>query len=86
MASPGAAGSAALIMEYFANSKYWATYCNKAYNFCKSFLPSGVLVKTLLLHSGSQMRMYNYGSEENNIDLGPTPDIYQVKYLIIYTM
>ena len=63
MASPGAAGTALLIRQYFSDSgpNFWNSLCNKKYLFCKSFLPSGVLVKAILLHSGSQMIKYDGG-------------------------
>ena len=57
MASPAAAGAALLIREYFmdTSNKFWSGLCNSAYKYCKSFTPSGVLLKALILHSGNRM-------------------------------
>ena len=46
MASPAAAGSGALIRQYFVDQtfRYWTTVCNSAYSMCKSFTPSGTIV------------------------------------------
>jgi len=57
MSSPAAAGVALLIRQYFSDTSntYWSSLCNSAYKSCKPFVPSGVLVKALLLHSGSSM-------------------------------
>ena len=77
MASPGAAGTAALIFDYFQNSKFWVTTCNQLYSFCKKFTPSDVLVKAAILHSGVSMSMYHFGDASQDVKLGLTPDIYQ---------
>ena len=63
MASPGAAGTALLIRQYFSDpgTKFWKSLCNIKYKFCKSFFPSGVLIKAILLHSGTQMIKYDGG-------------------------
>lgn len=74
MASPAAAGSAALIRQYFMQSKYWSTVCNTSYYYCKEFTPSGVLLKTLILHSGNKMNLFNGNTK---ITLGLQPDSYQ---------
>eukprot|EP01042_Synura_sphagnicola_P001243 gene1243-1406_t len=52
MAAPMAAGAAALIHQYFVDASFWASYCRPAYMYCRSFQPSGVLTKAVLLHSG----------------------------------
>lgn len=60
MASPAAAGAALLVREYFmvSSSVFWSGQCNSAYHTCHSFTPSGVLVKAILLHSGTRMVSY----------------------------
>ena len=73
----GAAGNAALVMDYFTNPNFWVKLCNSGYSLCRQFQPSGVLTKAILLHSGAQMSIYNYGTTESNVNLGATPDIYQ---------
>ena len=72
MASPGAAGLAALAKEYFERSDLWESACNKKYKFCQSYKISGVLTKALLLHSGTKMTVLNDG--DNNQILGDPPD------------
>lgn len=74
MASPAAAGAAAIIRQYFMDSKYWQRVCRKSYQSCGAFTPSGVLMKALVLHSGTGMDLYN-GKVKS--DLGNPPDIYQ---------
>jgi hypothetical protein len=65
MASPSAAGAAALIREYFIDEtfQFWAALCNGAYSNCRSFAPSGVLLKAILLQSGSPMMQYWVGND-----------------------
>lgn len=82
MASPSAAGSALLVRQYFTGKNFnvWTSMCNKAYAFCKNFVPSGVLVKALLLQSGSPMILYyKQGSDSSltNVMLSAPPDMYQ---------
>ena len=77
MASPVAAGTAALIRQYFIDQSFsfWTKHCNSAYAFCRPFTPSGVLVKATLLHSGTAMQQYWVG---DNLDaLGSPPDYKQ---------
>lgn len=60
MATPVVAGAAALIRQYFRDTKFWASYCNPLYDLCKqgSFSPSGFLTKAIILHSGSPMMTF----------------------------
>jgi hypothetical protein len=60
MATPAVAGAAALIRQYFRDSKFWASFCNPEYDLCKqgSFNPSGYLTKAIILHSGSPMMTF----------------------------
>ena len=76
MASPAAAGLALLIRQYFidSNSQFYLPVCLSSYKFCKSFSPSGVLIKAILLHSGQQMALWEGGG---GIPLGAPPDNYQ---------
>jgi hypothetical protein len=63
MATPAAAGIGLLVRQYFMSpsSAFWAGHCNLANSFCRAFTPSGVLVKAVLLQSGSAMRMFDGG-------------------------
>lgn len=74
MASPAAAGAAALIMQYFEDAGYWAKNCNKIYWFCKPIRPSGLLLKVILLHSGSQLTKKHGISDALDQLLGAPPD------------
>jgi hypothetical protein len=45
-----------LIRQYFKDidsNSFWIGVCNSNYESCKSFSPSGVLVKAVILHSGT---------------------------------
>jgi len=78
MATPAAAGIGLLIRQYFldVNHKFWTAICNPSYRSCKSFPPSGSLVKAILTHSGAGMQLFN-GGGSNDISLGMPPDYYQ---------
>jgi Subtilase family len=78
MASPAAAGVAALIRQYFIDrsKKFWSTICKSRYSFCKPFIPSGVLVKAVLLHSGKPMKAFWSGDNILPLKTSP-PDNYQ---------
>ena len=52
MATPLAAGAAALIQQYFKDPKFWASHCRTMYAYCKPFSPSAAMTKAALLHSG----------------------------------
>ena len=67
MATPIVAGTAALVIQYFKDPKFWVTYCNPAYVLCSNgaFSPLGPTVKALMMHSAVAM------------DRGPAPDVYQ---------
>lgn len=75
MAAPGAAGIAILIRQYFVDNEgvYWSAVCNLNYAFCSGFEPSGVLVKAVLLHSGSAMLDVNVNSGQQPIAAPPGP-------------
>ena len=78
MASPAAAGTALLIRQYFMdnNHQFWTKYCKTSYSMCQSFSPSGVLIKAALIHSGTQMAIYDgFANGYSNIQqLGAPPD------------
>lgn len=78
MATPGAAGNGLLIRQYFIdpNGKFWRAICNTNYRSCKSFNPSGVLVKAIAIHSGSRMTKFN-GGGDYDVYLGAPPDFIQ---------
>lgn len=85
MASPGAAGIAALIRQYFTDYRFWIKICESGDPSCRSFIPSGVLIKTIIIHSGNVMKQYNAGSK-GTIDISAgTPDKYQVITIFIFT-
>jgi hypothetical protein len=79
MAAPVVAGNVALIQQYFVDQAFWATICNADYPKCAdgAFQPKGSLIKALVLHSGSQMAMYEGGGFVGHVDLDHTPDFYQ---------
>ena len=75
MAAPSAAASGLLVRQYFADSRFWYNKCNRSYQLCKVFTPSGVLVKAMLLHSGSAMSLFNgQDGGKSDISLGSPPD------------
>jgi hypothetical protein len=75
MATPSTAGSALLVRDYFSinDTDFWIGMCNPAYAYCKAFTPSGLLVKAVLINSGSAMSLY-HGGGAADIPLGPPPD------------
>jgi hypothetical protein len=75
MATPAAGGVALLIRQYFS-STFWKSVCDPLYAYCKTFIPSGVLLKAILIHSGSAMTLYNGGGQKD-IKLGNPPDFMQ---------
>jgi hypothetical protein len=77
MASPGAAGAAAMVRQYFTDSNFWSKSCETGDPSCHSFVPSGVLIKTLMIHSGQSMSNYNGGSKGTTSLSSGTPDKYQ---------
>lgn len=78
MASPAAAGNAALIRQYFSDSsgKFWSGSCKSVYRSCRSFTPTGYLVKAIIIHSGVQMTLFN-GGGEYDVQLKKPPDFMQ---------
>lgn len=83
MATPAAAGAAALLRQYFedADKKFWTKVCYPSSDaFCSAFTPSGVLLKALMLHSGDQMSLYHNGNKNEDVKLSTSfgkPDFYQ---------
>ena len=82
MASPSAAGAACLVRQYFIDNSFWNSVCSPGKKSgspsgCQSFTPSGVLVKAILLHSGSQMTLFDFGDPsqpQRTVSLGNPPD------------
>lgn len=76
MATPVTAGTAALVLQYFKDAKFWAKYCNPAYTLCAkgAFSPKGALIKALLLHSAVPMSTY---VAYQSLPLKKPPDTYQ---------
>lgn len=85
MATPAAAGAAALMRQYFEDreGRFWTQSCKPSDDlFCKAFTPSGMLLKALMIHSGNPMSLYHYGSSSRDVDLTGSgtegkPDAYQ---------
>jgi hypothetical protein len=77
MATPTAAGNAALIQQYFRDKRFWASNCDSQYELCRrgAFAPKGTLVKALLLHSGSPMSKSGGSFAPNG--LHSPPDFFQ---------
>lgn len=80
MAAPGVAGGALLLREYFLN--VWSTVCRSSYSFCKSFEPSGYLLKAIIIHSGQAVKSYSESAFDTKTDiaahtLGSPPDSVQ---------
>lgn len=75
MASPAAAGFAALVIQYFQDSYFWKTVCNAAYPSCVSFRPSGVLTKAVMIHSAVGMKAFE--GLRNLVYLKNPPDMFQ---------
>lgn len=78
-ATPTAAGSAALMRQYFADGNFFSAVCDQgsagSSGGCGAFTSSGVLIKALVLHSGMQMAQYhNDGSDQQ---LSSPPDSIQ---------
>jgi hypothetical protein len=62
------------------DSNFWASYCNSSYSLCADgpFTPSGIMIKSLILHSGAQVSLYDAtGSGGQNVNLFSPPDFYQ---------
>lgn len=78
MATPGAAGIALLVRQYFIDSasKFWRAICNINYRSCKSFIPSGPLIKAIFTHSGKKMSLFD-GGGSYDVSLGAPPDYIQ---------
>ena len=79
MATPSAAGAALLVRQYFTDSSgvFWKKVCNKSYTFCKGFTASGVLIKAVLLHSGTPMKLFDgqaCGCGTPSVTLNSPPD------------
>ena len=74
MASPVAAGNAALIRQYLMGSSFWGTFCHPSYSLCTGLgiYPSGALIKAMMIHSA--VPMSSYGSSKIS---GLPPDMQQ---------
>lgn len=71
MATPSAAGASLLVRDYFSSPSraFWTGACNPNYPFCRAFLPSGVLVKAVLINSGSPQTLF-HGGGTKDVKLG----------------
>jgi len=84
MASPAVAGAALIVRQYFMGAarhpSLWKSSCalsNYANCAANTLTPSGVLIKALLLHSGSAMSLYDGGGGPLDTVLNQTPDFTQ---------
>ena len=79
-AAPAAAGIALMIRQYFEDDQavFWLAVCASKYQACSSsFVPSGVLVKAVLLHAGGAMNQYFDTASSQEIVLASPPDFIQ---------
>lgn len=70
MATPVVAGNVALVRQYFMSGKYKG----------RPLLPSGALLKAMMIHSGQPMSYYL--NSANKLKALTYPDNYQVNALI----
>jgi len=80
MATPGVAGVALILRDYFLNA--WSSVCPSHYTYCKSFVPTGYLLKAIIIHSGQAVRSYSESAFNSKTDiashsLGSPPDSVQ---------
>jgi len=80
MAAPTVAGNAILLREYFRNM--YQDVCRSEYTFCKSFTPTGYLLKAMLIHSTDAVKRYsetafNSKTSLSSYSLGSPPDSVQ---------
>ena len=80
MATPGVAGTALILRDYFLN--VWSSVCLSYYSQCKSFVPTGYLLKAILIHSGQAVSSYSESAFDSKTDfaahsLGSPPDSVQ---------
>lgn len=69
-----------MIRQYFEDDQavFWLAVCASKYQACSpSFVPSGVLVKAVLLHSGGAMNQYFDSATSKEIMLASPPDFIQ---------
>jgi len=80
MATPAAAGAAALLRQYFQDreGKFWTKSCSPSSDrYCAAFTPSGMLLKALLVHSGEAMSNYNGDKVVDLSGKKGKPDVFQ---------
>lgn len=80
MATPGVAGNALMVRQYFIDGDFWESECNGTYSMCGAFSPLGATVKAALIHSGTPMASYHTQaglSKEPEASLNSPPDMYQ---------
>ena len=81
MATPVVAGGALLLRDYFSN--LWSNVCRSSYSSCKSFEPTGYLLKAVIIHSGVAVSTYSDTIFDHKTDIpsyslsGMTPDFVQ---------
>lgn len=78
MATPTVAGGALLIREYFSNNM-WKNLCRSSYAYCRSFTPTGYLLKAVIIHSGQAVSsyshpMFDHKTSLSSYSLSSTPD------------
>ena len=67
MATPVVAGSALLLRDYFLN--VWSSVCSPLYAYCTSFLPSGYLLKAIIIHSAQAVEEYSESAFDSKTDI-----------------
>lgn len=80
MATPVVSGGALVLLDYFKNS--WSGICTSGYSYCKSFEPSGYLLKALIIHSAQAVDSYSQSEFDTKTEisahsLGSPPDSVQ---------
>jgi len=81
-ATPACSGAAALVRQYFSDSTFFANYCSQgsassSSTGCSGFSPSGVLVKAVMVHAGTQLVLYENTQSGSSQGLGAPPDYMQ---------
>jgi subtilisin family serine protease len=94
MATPVVAGMAVLLRQYFMDPRFWASLCDERHVACtrgQGLVPSGYLLKGLLLHSCRAVKRYSDTVYDNtalssyrSFALKSPPDVFQVKNRLCY--
>lgn len=67
MATPVVAGVAAQMRQYLIDEMFWSRICNPHDHYCIKFdSPRGVLLKSMILHSGEAVARYRRDTDDNS--------------------